>query len=290
MLDIILDTLIDSLKLLPFLFLSYLIIEWIEQTSSNKLEKILKKSGKFGAFFGSILGCIPQCGFSVTASNLYSGRVITLGTLISVFLSTSDEALPVLLSHPGNMMEIIKILGVKVLIGMIAGIIIDFILRKKQNAKLNQENTDHHIHEMCSHSHCDCEKSGILKSTITHTVHIFFFILIVAFLLNTSIHFIGEERLSTFLMTGTIFQPIVAGIIGLIPNCAASILLTELYIAGKISFASIITGLCSSAGIGLIVLFKSNKNIKENFKILGLTYGISVFAGIMIEIITYFVK
>ncbi len=284
MLDVIIDTLIDSLKLLPFLFISYLLIEFIEHKSSKSLEKILKNSGKFGPVIGSILGLVPQCGFSVTAANLYAGRVITLGTLIAVFLSTSDEAIPVLLSHPDSAPQIFKLLAFKLLIGILAGIIIDFIFRKKHNLKKDIEEVHEHMHNMCSH--CDCNHDhGILRPTLKHTINIFIFIFIVAFILNTVIYFIGQEKLSTLLMSGTIFQPLIAGLIGLIPNCASSVLLTELYIAGNISFASVIAGLCTGAGIGMVVLFKVNHDFKQNLKILGTIYAIGSISGIIIGLI-----
>ncbi len=284
MLDVILDTLIDSLKLLPFLFLSYLLIEFIEHKSSKTLEKILKNSGKFGSVIGSALGIVPQCGFSVTASNLYASRVITIGTLIAVFLSTSDEAIPVLLAHPNNASLIIKIIVFKFIIGIIAGLFIDFILRKKHNLNDEVQDVHEHMHEMCSH--CDCKEGhSILKPALKHTINIFIFILIVSFILNTIIYIIGDDRLSKILMNGSIFQPIISALIGLIPNCASSVLLTELYIAGNISFASIIAGLCSGAGIGMVVLFKVNHNVKENLKILVSVYGISCLFGIIISLI-----
>lgn len=285
-LDIVVDTLIDSVKMLPFLFLSYLIIELIEHKSSDKLKKILSKSGKYGSVSGAALGLVPQCGFSVTASNLYSSRVITLGTLIAVFLATSDEAIPVLLSHPNSIGLLIKILLVKFIIAFIAGVLIDLVINKihsKENEKKKIEEAHEHMHEICSN--CNCEENGIIKSTLKHTVNVFLFIIIVSFILNIVIHIIGEENLSKVLMSGTIFQPFIAGIIGLIPNCASSVILTELYIAGNISFGAIIAGLATGAGIGLAVLFKSNHNQKENLKILGILYALGVFSGIIIQII-----
>lgn len=281
MLDVILETLIDSLKMLPFLFLSYLIIEFIEHKSSKKIEKILKNSGSFGPVIGGVLGIFPQCGFSVTAATLYASRVITLGTTISVFLTTSDEAIPILLSNPENMPIIFKIILIKLIIGIIFGFLIDLVFRKKHTQKEDLEETTEHIHSICSH--CDCNHSGILKPALKHTFNIFLFILIFAFSLNTIIYFIGEEMLSKVLMNGSIFQPFIAGIIGLIPNCASSVLLTELFLSGSISFASIITGLSCGSGLGIVILFKENKNIKENFKILALVYVIGVSIGLLIE-------
>jgi putative flippase GtrA len=287
MLDIILDTLIDAVKMLPFLFVSYFIMEYIEHKNSDKIKKALASSGKFGNIVGAILGCFPQCGFSVTAASLYSGRVITLGTLISVFLATSDEAIPVMLSNPGSYPEMIKIILIKVVIGFVAGTLIDLVLRKNsKNKNVNiKEQADEHIHKMCSD--CECDHDGILKSTINHTVNVFAFIVIVSFILNIAINFIGETNLSKILLSGSVLQPIVAGLIGLIPNCASSVLLTELYLSGSITFASVIAGLSTGAGIGLVVLFKTNKNIKENLKIVGLTYLMGTLAGIIIEIFGY---
>lgn len=287
LLHIVLETLLDSLKMLPFLFVSYLIIEWVEHKSSDKLKKILSKSGKYGPVSGAALGLVPQCGFSVTASNLYSGRVITLGTLIAVFLSTSDEAIPVILSHPDRMIELVKILAVKFIIALVAGMLIDFVMKKFESKRESEnekiEDVHEHMHEVCSH--CHCEKKGILRPAIKHTLSIFVFIFIFTFIMHIAVHGIGEDNLSKVLMQGSIFQPFIAGLIGLIPNCASSVLLTELYLAGSVSFGSIIAGLATGAGIGIAVLFKSNHNQKENFKILGLLYALGVFSGIIIQII-----
>lgn len=284
MLDIVLDTLIDSVKLLPFLFLSYLFIEFIEHKSSKVLERTLKSSGKFGSVIGGILGIIPQCGFSVTAANLYSSRVITLGTLIAVFLSTSDEAIPVLLSHPENFGDIFKIIIVKLVISIFAGFVIDYIFRKRHSIKEDVNEAHEHMHDMCSNCNCEHEH-GILKPVLKHTINVFAFILIISFLLNLAIYFIGGARLSKILMTGNIFQPFIASLIGLIPNCASSVLLTELYIEGSLTFGSVIAGLCTGAGIGMVVLFKFNHNTKENLKILATVYGIGSISGVILSLI-----
>jgi hypothetical protein len=283
MLHVLIHTLLDSAKMLPFLFLSYLIIEFIEHKSSKKIERTLKNSGKYGPVIGGLLGSFPQCGFSITAATLYASRVITLGTLVAVFLTTSDEAIPVLLSHPENMPMMFKIIGFKLIIGICFGFIIDLLFRKKHTPKEELEQATEHIHNMCSH--CDCNNKGILKPALKHTLNVFIFILIFSFILNITIHFIGEEMLSKLLMTGSVFQPIISGLIGLIPNCASSVLLTELFLSGNISFASIIAGLSSGSGIGLVILFKENKNLKENLKILALVYAIGVSIGLLIEVI-----
>ena len=279
--EILEDAVIDSIKLLPFLFVSYLIIELLEHKASDKIKKYLLKSGKFGSIVGAIFGVVPQCGFSVTASTLYAGRVITVGTLIAVFISTSDEAIPVLLSNPESLSKILPIIITKVLLAIVVGLVIDFfIVRKKVENKEVEEKE--HIHEMCEHCHC---KENMLLSVLKHTFNVFIFIFLFNIILNLLITLIGEENLSKLLLSGSVLQPIVSALIGMIPNCAASVLLTELYIEGTISFASIISGLSVGAGVGMIVLFKENKNLKENLKILISTFLVSVIFGVLIEVL-----
>ena len=179
MLEIIEETLIDAVKLLPFLFITYLIMEYIEHKMGHKTKSAIKKSGKWGPIIGSILGVFPQCGFSVSATNLYAGRVITLGTLIAVYLSTSDEMLPIFISEAVSPVIILKILGIKLIIGMIAGVILDLFVNliiKNKNKKIVQQNEEDseedEIGHMCEEEHCHCNESGILKSAIHHTLSI----------------------------------------------------------------------------------------------------------------------
>lgn len=278
MLEIILEALIDSIKLFPFLFVTYLIMEYIEHKTSEKSKEAIKKSGKYGPAIGSILGIFPQCGFSVSATNLYAARVITLGTLIAVYLSTSDEMLPILISEAVPIVTILKILAVKLLIGMIAGFAIDFVLRIK-NKQVEEK-----IVDLCEKEHCNCEH-GIVKSALKHTLNIFVFILIVTVVINIIIYFIGEEKIAEIMQGIPILGPVIAGLIGLIPNCASSVILTQLYLENMISAATMISGLLVGAGIGLAVLFKMNKGVKENFKITGLLYLIGVISGIIIQVI-----
>ena len=275
--DVILETLIDSVKLIPFLFITYLIMEWIEHKTKEKTKETIQKSGKWGPLIGSILGIFPQCGFSVSATNLYAARVITLGTLIAVYLSTSDEMLPIFLSEAVPMGTILKILGIKLLIGMVAGFIIDFVLRIK-----NKNKEEHKIVDLCEKEHCHCE-NGIVKSALTHTLHITIFIVLVTFIVNILIYFIGEDAIGGFLMNQPILGPIVAGLLGLIPNCASSVILTQMYLENVISSATMIAGLLVGAGVGIAVLFKTNKGIKENLKIVTLLYAIGVISGIILE-------
>ncbi len=281
LLDIIADTITDAVKLLPFLFVTYLAMEYIEHKAGSSVEQMVQRAGSFGPFIGSILGVVPQCGFSAAASNLYAGRIITLGTLISIFLSTSDEMLPIFISEQVPFAVILKILGVKVLIGMTAGFAIDMIVRKKKHGQTGHEHLK--IEEMCNHQNCHCGKGNIWGSALNHTIQIFLFIIIVSFVLNLLIGITGENNLSGILSGKPVFGPVLAGIVGLIPNCAASVVLTQLYLEGMLSAGSLIAGLLVGAGVGLLVLFKVNNNIRENIKITILLYLTGVFFGIIIE-------
>ena len=278
MIDILLDAMIDSIKLVPFLFVTYLIMEYIEHKTKDKTKETIKKSGKYGPLIGSILGVFPQCGFSVSATNLYAARVITLGTLIAVYLSTSDEMLPIFLSEAVPITTILTILGIKIIVGMIAGFGIDFVMR------LRHKEEEERIIDLCEKEHCHCEH-GIIKSAFKHTINIFVFILLITLIINVAIYFIGEERISGFLQNQPILGPVIAGIIGLIPNCASSVILTQMYLENVISVATLISGLLVGSGVGLAVLFKTNKGIKQNIKIVALLYSIGVIVGIMIELI-----
>lgn len=278
MLEILLDAIIDSVKLLPFLFITYLIMEYIEHKTKDKTKEAVKKSGKYGPLIGSILGIFPQCGFSVSATNLYAARVITLGTLIAVYLSTSDEMLPIFLSEAVPFTTILSILGIKLVVGMIAGFAIDFVMRK------NHKQEEEKIIDLCEKEHCHCEH-GIVKSALKHTISIFIFILLVTIIINLLMFMIGEDNIKSFLQGKPILAPIIAGFVGLIPNCASSVILTQMYLENMISVATMISGLLVGAGVGLAVLFKMNKGIKQNIKIVALLYAIGVIAGIIIEFI-----
>lgn len=279
MLDIILDTLIDSIKLLPFLFVTYLILEYLEHKTGGKAQNVIKKSGKFGPAIGSLLGIVPQCGFSAAAANFYAGRVISLGTLIAIFLSTSDEMLPILISEAAPISLIGKVILIKLLIGMVCGFIID--LFSKFNNK--EKNIEKEIEHLCEHDHCDCEH-GVVKSAIKHSLNIFVFIIIVSFILNLLIHFIGEDIISSIFNSNKILGPILASFVGLIPNCASSVILTQLNLSGVIPLSTMISGLLVNAGLGLLVLFRVNNNLKENIFITALLYIIGVLSGFILSI------
>lgn len=281
MLDALLDALIDSLKLLPFLFITYLLMELLENKAEEKTTKIIKKSGKFGPIIGGLLGIVPQCGFSAAAAGLYAGRVITIGSLIAIFLSTSDEMLPILISEAAPIELIIKILLIKLIIGIICGIFIDFIFRKK-NKISDKEN---HIHDICQNEHCHCEEEGVLKSSIKHTLHIFIYIFVISLIINILISFIGEENIAHIAINIPILGNLIATIIGLIPNCASSVILTQLYLQNILTLGCLISGLLVNSGIGMLVLFKINKNKKDNLSILGIMFLISIISGIIIDLV-----
>ena len=279
--DIILDTLLDSVKLLPFLFVAFLIMEYIEHKFSNKGKEKISKAGKYGPVLGSILGAFPQCGFSVMATNLYATRIISVGTLISIYLSTSDEMLPILISEKASISVIVKFLVIKILIGMLSGILIDFVLRKKENKKMNK------IKDFCDEHKCNCSH-GIIKSAIKHTINIMLFLLIITFILNLGFHYVGYDKISKLFLKGNLFSSFVSSFIGLIPNCASSVILTKLYLENVISFSSCLSGLLTSSGVALLLLFRVNESKKENFKILLTVYLIGALSGFIIEIINLF--
>jgi hypothetical protein len=273
MIDILIDTLLDILKLLPFLFIAFLIIELIEHNLSDKSRDIISKSGKFGPIIGSLLGAIPQCGFSVIATNLYVTRIISLGTLIAIYLSTSDEMLPILITSNAKIQDIIFIILTKVIIGMICGILIDLIIRKKNISNFN----------LCEDDECDCEHS-ILKSTLIHTLKTTLFIGIITLVLNIIFYYFNDI-ISSLLFTNKIVSPLLSSLIGLIPNCGSSIIITQLYLKGIIYKGTLIGGLLTGSGVSLLVLFKTNKNIKENILILSLIYIIGIISGIIINLV-----
>ena len=279
-LPVIQDTLADALKLLPFLFVTYLIMEYIEHRTSEKTRLLMKKSGKWGPAFGGLLGMLPQCGFSTAASNLYAGRIITLGTLLAVFLSTSDEMLPVLISEQAPINLILKILAVKVVIGICAGFVTDLLCHRHRD----NDQDEMRIEQICDHQHCHCGEGNFFSSALRHTLQVFLFILVISFLLNLLVDFVGEDKLEVFLTKRAILGPLFAGLIGLIPNCASSVLLTRLYLSGMLGVGSMLAGLLAGSGVGLLVLYKVNDNIRENIRITLLLYFIGVLCGIVIEI------
>lgn len=270
----------DCLRMLPFLFVAFLLIEALEHHGSEKIAGILVKVGRAGPIVGALAGCIPQCGFSVLAANLYAGGVISVGTLISVFLATSDEAVLILLGNPESVGTVLPLLAGKVVIAVAAGYLADFLLRRFVEEPKGAG-------DICHHCGCHREGAGLLRPALDHTVRIFVYLFLFTMILNLCIDFFGIRQLSAFLLGDTPAQPLIAAVIGLIPNCAASVMLTQLYLGGALSFASVMAGLCTGAGIGLIVLFKMNESRKENLKILLFLLLTGILAGLLLQVLDF---
>ena len=278
-LHVILDSVTDTLKVLPFLFIAFLVIEFLEHKAQDKVKHLFTRVGSAGPLIGTLLGCIPQCGFSVMCSNLYSSGIIALGTLIAVFLSTSDEAIILLATAHNGSFEIFRLIATKVVISLLFGYVIYFIEKK-----IHKEHHHHHSHDLCKHDHCGCEENGgILRPSLIHTIKVFGFLLLFTILIDLFVALIGTDRLSHFLLSDSIFQPLLSAIIGFIPNCASSILLTQLYIEGTLSFGALIAGLCTNAGAGMLILFRDKTRHKENLKIVGIMYICAIIPGIILH-------
>ena len=280
MLHILEHSLIDSVKLLPFLFLTYLAMELLEHYAGNKLNSKIQNAGKLGPLWGALLGVVPQCGFSAAAASFYSGRIIGVGTLIAVFLSTSDEMLPILLSESVPFATIARILGTKVVIACMSGFLAEIIyeeLLHKKDGKMD-------IHVVCEEEHCSCE-DGVLLSALKHTAKIFFYIFLITFVLNVVIHGVGEDTLALAFSNVPVLGQAIAAIVGLIPNCASSVVITQLYLNGVISAGMMMSGLLVNAGIGSLVLIRLNRNLKQNIGILGAVYGFGVLWGVVMDLL-----
>ena len=279
--EVLLDGLLDALKIIPFLFVTYLLMELIEHRASQKTRTLLQKSGKFGPLVCGIAGTVPQCGFSAAASNFYTGRIITLGMLVSVFLSTSDEMLPIMISGKVSPKAIFAILGYKVAVSILVGYSIDLVLRfmKKGREEIN-------VNKLCEDDNCHCEH-GILHSALHHTFTVGAFVLAVTLIINALIAFIGTERLSEIMYGKPFVSHIIAAAVGLVPNCAVSVLLTDFCIEGFITVGTMLSGLFSGAGVGLLVLFKVNKRMRENLTILIILILIGVLFGSLADLLNF---
>ena len=309
MIHLIEHTLKDTLGILPFLFLSYLLMEWLEHRAGERTARVLRRSGRVGPLLGGLLGVVPQCGFSASAAGLYAGRVISVGTLLAVFLSTSDEMLPILISHRVSMGTILTILGIKVLIAALAGMLVDLLWHPSNHTahKHHEHHTDHAhehghahhhhhehgegerpqtaIHDMCESEGCHCER-GIFLSALIHTLKIFGFILLITFHFTALIETVGEDQLGRLLSSVPVLGQLIAGLIGLIPNCAASVVITKLYLEGLISCGCMMAGLLVGAGIGVMVLFRVNhRHMWDNVRLVGILYAVGVLAGVLIDLI-----
>ena len=278
----IIDTIKDTLTLVPFLFLTYVAMEWLERRTEEQSVDLLARIGKFGHVAGAGIGLIPQCGFSAAAASLYSGGVITAGTLIAVFLSTSDEMLPIFLSSSVGADTIGKILATKFVIALISGIAVDLIAKM-----VHHRSETKHIHDLCEREHCGCEdeEGGILHSALIHTLKITGFIFVISLALSLLMAFIGEEALASLLTGAPVAGTIATAVIGLIPNCAASVVIAEMYIEGLLTCGQLMSGLLVGAGVGLLVLVRTNNKTKENAKVIGALLVLGIAWGILIDML-----
>lgn len=303
--DIFLDALTDSAKMIPLLLIIFVGIELVEYKYANKIRETVQKAGAAGPAIGAVTGSFPQCGISVVASALYTQRLVTIGTLLAVYLSTSDEAIPVILSQPEKAKIIVPLIITKIIIALIGGYAVDFAFRESNKETLAHIkayaegfDNEHHDHETileekacCGHSaspsSIEFNPKEIILHPIIHTVKVFIFIFSVSFAISFAIAQMGEEAFENLFLGSSVFQPFLVALFGLIPNCAASVAITMLYLKGVITYGSVIAGLCASGGLGLLVLFKEEKDKKDVLIILLLLFGISVSAGYVIEYLIY---
>ncbi|MBO7273454.1 MAG: arsenic efflux protein [Clostridia bacterium] len=279
----LLHTFEDTLKVVPFLFLTYLFMEFLEHKANGAPERWLRGSGKVGPLVGGALGVLPQCGFSAAATGFYTGRMITTGTLIAVYLSTSDEMLPILISSGAPVPTVLKLLGTKLVIGIAAGFAIDGVTRLVCRGKKCEQEPQ--IEELCERENCDCGDRFVL-SALKHTAYITIFLLLFTFSLNLVIEAVGEENIQSVVLGRPVLGSVLAALVGLIPNCASSVALTSLFVDGVISSGALLSGLMVNAGVGLAILFRNNRPLKDSFRIVGILFGISVICGILIDLTT----
>lgn len=332
-LDALLDAVLDTAKLIPFLFITYMGMEYLEHKAEKHTTGMLEKAGHFGPLIGAAVGILPQCGFSAAASSLFAGGVISVGTLIAVFLSTSDEMLPIFISegvHPATML---RILATKAILGLISGFLLDVFMRHGRHTKAPEK----HIHDLCVHEHCDCNDDeeeeelhteaahtheanaddhthrhvaeehhshehaaahahaehhhhhhqkgfmGIAMPALHHTIQITGFIFFITLIITLLVEGIGAEAIGHFLSGKPVIGVFLAGVVGLIPNCAASVSITQLYLMGILNAGQMMAGLLVGAGVGLLVLFRTNDHPNENLRITIMLYGLGVFWGLVIE-------
>lgn len=295
----------DTLYLIPFLFVTYLAMEWLEHKAGDKAEEAVRRAGAAGPVVGALVGIVPQCGFSAAAATLWAGRVITLGTLFAVFLSTSDEMLPIFLAEQVAPATILKIMGVKLMIGMVMGFVVDAVIRlaRRDREKLR-------IHELCERDRCHCngdcetceqqpelaydfehdeehghhhEGGSILRSALKHTVQVTVFIFIITLVLDGALELVGEDALAAFLGSNPVLSVLGSALVGLIPNCAASVVIAQLYVEGALGAGAMMAGLLVSAGVGLLVLFRTNRGLRQNLIVLAGLWATGVFWGLIIS-------
>lgn len=278
--EVLEEALIDTLKVIPFLFLAYLLLEATEHRAEEHSVKWVDKAGKWGPVIGSALGVIPQCGFSAATTNLYAGGVITRGTMLAVFLSTSDEMLPILISRHAPGSFILNVLAFKFLVGLTVGFLVD-LTEKRHQKPLDKQKS---IEDLCEQEGCNCE-DGVLKSAVFHTLKITAFLFVTSLIMGLFVEAVGPEHLAHFILNKPVAGELLSGLVGIIPNCAASVIITELYLSGGMSLGAMLSGLLVSAGVGILVLFRINKDVKDNLLTVGLLYAAGVIFGLLADFI-----
>ena len=278
----LMDTIKDTLTLVPFLFLTYVAMEWLERKTEEQSVALLSRIGKFSHIAGAGIGLIPQCGFSAAAASLYSGGVITAGTLLAVFLSTSDEMIPIFLSSLAGASTIGRILAAKFVIALVSGIAVDLIAKL-----IHHRSETKHIHDLCEREHCGCEdeEGGILHSALIHTLKITGFIFVISLALSLMMEVIGKDALASLLTGAPVAGTVATAVIGLIPNCAASVAISEMYLEGLLTSGQLMSGLLVGAGVGILVLVRTNNKTKENVKVIGTLLLLGIAWGVLIDIL-----
>lgn len=266
----------DTVHLVPFLFVTYLVMEFLEHRAGDALERFMARRERTGAVVGAVAGVVPQCGFSAAAATLYAARVISLGTLVAVFLSTSDELLPIFIAEGAPVAQIAGILALKVVIAAVTGLGVDAFMRARHRGHRHE-----HIHDLCEHDHCDCGHESMLFSAAKHTLLVTLFIFLISCALDGVIEVVGEDVLAGFLAASPTLSVFASALVGLIPSCAASVLISQLYLTGTLSFAAMMSGLLVSAGVGYLVLFRTNLHVRENLMVLALLYAAGVAWGLV---------
>lgn len=292
-LDVCSDAVVDTLKLVPFLLVTYLLMEALEHSAGRRVQGFVERSGKAGPLVGALLGAVPQCGFSAMAATLYAGGVVTAGTLVAVILSTSDEMVPVLLAHQAPPSRLLALVALKAVVGVVAGFAVDGALR----ARHAFGGGGPHIHELCERAHCHCDEGCgchgshehhgssrwfIVRSAAIHTVQVSFFILVVTVLSGLVIESVGHEALGELLANHPVRATFVSALVGLVPNCGASVAITELYLEGVLATGPMVAGLLSSGGVGLLVLWRTNADMRGNLFVTALVYAIGVVVGLVV--------
>jgi len=277
---VLLHTALEAIRILPFLYLTYLLMEFLEHKSGDATERLLRRSGRVGPLLGGAMGVVPQCGFSAAASGLYAGRLITVGTLLAVYLSTSDEMIPVMINHGIRPLFMLAVLGCKLVIAVVVGFAVDGIIYLLPSGN---RDTEPQIEDLCEREHCKCG-DHFAKSALNHTLKTLAFIFLVSLALNATVEIVGEDALAGLVLNRPFWGSVLSSLVGLIPNCASSVVLTELYLSGVISFGSVMSGLLVNAGVGILVLFRNNRPIRDSVRVVAILFLVGALGGLLLDL------